>query len=511
MVRTGWVTALVILGGSLAVYGLASLGLRSTGQPAETAAAEQPAGSKPADQSVAAARADEPLDVIPAENLLCWKGLPFPDTDPTSANPSPIGTLIDLINRVGHTPLGAKEQLTLRIFETLGCAVRYPFAIALIDARAKPARADGTGGKVDRLCIAAVIKTAGNSEPLRRIIQKVINEQTDAGVARLEKKTVGRWTYQELRDSRLPEWCVIGWGELGPHFVLTLGDGVWPLVASVAAGETGSVSKDKWVAKIRQQHPEEPLIEVVVAAQDIRQRLDPFVQGRATKFFEAWHIADAQQTHWALGFEGRAMYCVANFRNSDSTVRQLYADPGIRVKRFLQTVPDGARYAIYRLPVATFLTRLVSSYYATRGEEDRAAAARLWAQIQADLGIDAERDALAHLGRNVVLHNYPQHPLHLPLAFTALIEIRAEPKKVRDTLEKLCRAWQEGLEKVADETGVPNPAHLYREDDGVWFLQIGPVAGLAWTFTDQFIVTSWSPKALRQYLDEAGDRAGRRE
>jgi len=460
--------------------------------------------------SVRPAAADEPLDLIPAESLLCWKGLPFPGTEEVSTDPSPLTTLIELGARIAGNPLDRKAQLTLRIFETLGLTVRHPFAIALIDARAKPARADG-GAKVDRLRLVAVIKTKGKSEPFRRIIQKVVNEQTDAGVAKLERKRVGRWTYQELHDSRLPEWCIIAWGELGEHFVISLGDGVWPLIASVAAGETESVRKDEWVAKIRQQRPEEPLIEVVVANQDIRQRLDAFVQGRATKFFEAWHIADTQRTHWALGFEGRAMYCVANFRNSESAVRRLYADPRIRDKRLLQTVPDGARYAIYRLPVSTFLTRLISSYYATRGEEDRQAAAQLWARIQADLGIDAERDALAHLGRNIVLHNYPQHPLHLPLASTALIEIRSEPKKLRDALEKLCQAWQEGLEKLADETGVPNPAQLHRDDDGVWFIQFGPVAGLAWTFTDKFIVTSWSPMALREYLDKAGERAGKRE
>ncbi len=33
--------------------------------------------------------------------------------------------------------------------------------------------------------------------------QKVVNEQTDAGVARLANQQAGRWTYQELHDSRL--------------------------------------------------------------------------------------------------------------------------------------------------------------------------------------------------------------------------------------------------------------------------------------------------------------------
>jgi hypothetical protein len=39
-------------------------------------------------------------------------------------------------------------------------------------------------------------------------------------------------------------------------------------------------------------------------------------------------------------------------------------------------------------------------------------------------------------------------------------------------------------------------------------MQVGPVAGVAWTVTDRYIVTSWSPRALREYLEIAGEAAG---
>ena len=459
---------------------------------------------------VGPAAADDPLDLIPADNLLCWKGLPYPGAGQTSTQPAALPTLIEMGRRIFRNRLDKQAQLTLRIVESLGIVGRHAFAVTLIDARAKPAREDGTGSKVDRLSIAAVIKTEGESKPFLRLIKLALDEQTDAGVAKLEEKRVGRWVYQELRDSRLPEWCVVAWGELDEHFVITLGDGVWPLIASVAAGETQPLSKDAWIAKVRQRYSQEPLIEIVVAAQGIRERLDPFVQGRATAFFEVWRHTDARRAHWALGFQERALYCVANYRENDRTVRRVYADADVRDPRWLKTIPERARYAIYRLDVPVFLPRLISSYYATRSEEDRQAAARLWDQIQTRLGVDAERDALAHLGNTIVAHNYPPHPLHLPLAFTSLIEIRDEPAKVRQTLEKLCGAWQAAIEEIAAESGVPSPAQLYRDDDGVWFFQFGPVASLAWTFTDKFIVTSWSPAALRQYLDHVGDRAGQR-
>ena len=81
---------------------------------------------------------------------------------------------------------------------------------------------------------------------------------------------------------------------------------------------------------------------------------------------------------------------------------------------------------------------------------------------------------------------------------------------MRSTLERLCKAWQEALEKDAREKRIRNPARIYRDEDGVWFVQFGPVAGVAWTFTDRFIVTSWSPDALRKYLDKAGPALGMR-
>jgi hypothetical protein len=49
---------------------------------------------------------------------------------------------------------------------------------------------------------------------------------------------------------------------------------------------------------------------------------------------------------------------------------------------------------------------------------------------------------------------------------------------------------------------------LHREDDGLWYMQYGPIAGPAWVVTERFIVTSWSPRALREYLAKAGESVG---
>lgn len=513
---------MVAVGGLIVAAGLFFVARQSP--PADEPSPTNPPAAEVADEAAESIVSDEPavpephtidapLNLVPADYLLCWKGLPFPGAEKKSDQPSSLRTLLDLAGRVFGDRLDETQKLSLRILETLGIVGGYPFTVTVLDATAKPAGADGSSAKLDQLRIAAVIQTGSlsGSEPFLRVIQKAINELTDAGAAQLTTQRAGRWQYQSLVDERLPEWCEIAWGQIEKHFVIAFGRNVWPEIAGVASGEKASISRVGWIASVRRMQEDEPLIEVLVSSRKIRERLDPFVSGRATDFFRAWHIEDVEYMHWALGFRGRALYCVAHYREENLTKRILYADPNVRDERYLRTIPEEARYAIYRISSQRFLSKLVASYYATRDPEEREAAATVWRKIQDDLGIDVERDALNRLGRTIVAHNYPTHPFNLPLAFTSLIEIGSEPAKVRQTLERMLEAWQAALDRHADETGRELPLRLIRDKDGVWHVEFMYVHGVAWTFTDQFIVTSWSPIALRDYLTKVGDRIGKRE
>jgi len=519
MTRPTWGVSLAIVCGMALVGGLAAW----RHDPAATAtdpsepprpiasAAEENQAAQPV--IPAELKIESPLDLTPAEYLLCWKGLPHPDAEAMLDQPSSMQTLLELAGRIWSDRLDETQKLSMRILETLGIVGHYPFAVTLIDATAKPIREDGSGAKLDELRIAVIVQTGDldASKPFLGIIQKAINELTDAGAATLASRRAHKWDYQILADTRLPKWCEIAWGQIDEHFVITFGQGVWPLVASTAVGESESIARVKWVSQIRRQSQDEPLIEVMVAADKIRRRLDPFVGDRATAFFKAWRIDDVEHMHWSLGFKGRALYCLAYFREGRTSKRRLFANPHIRNERFLQTAPGESRYAIYKLQVKTFLPKLISSYYATRDPEDRAAAAAAWRKIQDELGIDAERDVLAHLGDHIIAHNYPSHPFNVPLAFTSLIEIKGEPNTVRRTLEKLLEGWQEMLDQQASETGKLCPVRIRRDDDGVWHVEFFLIHGIAWTFTDRYIVTSWSPVALRDYLETIGDKIGKRD
>lgn len=446
------------------------------------------------------ANAEEPLDLIPADSLACWNGRPHPDT--TTMQPEGGAnwqSLLDLGLQLSGAPIDANTRIVLRSAEMFSIWIRYPHALALIDAKAKAADTDPNARRVDQLRFVLVAKTDRQSAPFLTIIQKSVNEQTDSGAATLEKKSAEGFTYFELRDQRLPAWCIIAWGEIREQFALTIGDGVWPQIAGVARDRSRSLAADPWYIKARQERGRDAVVEIFVAMKEIRARLDPLLQDRATAFFRAWEAENFDQAYWALGFKERALYCEAHFRDGERTVSRLLADPDVRDPALLAPIPPSARYAIYSLPMGDTFPRLLNSLIATRGPEDQRRILAAWSHAQKELGIDAQRDFLKHLGDHIVLHNEPVHPLRIPLAMTTLTEIRGDAATVRKTVDAVCGKLRDTInDAIAD--GKSFPLLFHRDDDGVWSLQIGPLAGPAWCVTDKFLVTSWSPAALREAL-----------
>lgn len=455
-----------------------------------------------------AAAAREPIDFIPADALLCWVGRPLPDTTPLEDQPSTLSALVDLGARIAGQPLPEKASVTMRMLEAVTVMIRYPHAAAILDARAIPLVDDPDGRKVDQLKIVIVIEDRGHADRIRRIIQRAVNETTDATTATLETRTSGAWRYQELRDRRLADWWAVAWGEIDDHFILTFGKDVWPRIAATARGESEAISADPWVRTVRARRGKDAVIEILAQMRAIRERLDPHVQNRAGAFLRAWNADDVDRTHWALGFESRAMYCEASFLSGSATTTRIFADPGERDERLLAAIPATARYAIYRLSAAEMFERFFSGMLATRNAAQRQRISELWERIQREVGVDVRRDLLANLGEFWVMHNYPQHPLHIPLAMTTLVEIRGDSSAVAAFVERVCEAWKSAETRYYEETGELLPVLINRERDGIWYVQLGIIAGPAWTVTDRYIVTSWSPIALRGYLQAAGAAAG---
>ena len=460
-------------------------------------------------------QADEPLDLVPGEYMLVWNGKPFPDVPPPEAGPTAIDAIIATIPRMAGERMDRGARLGLRIIQCCALMIRYPHCVTMLDASAIKAGVHPDSRRVDKLRLALIVQTAGKAGPFLNIIQNAADEQTNTEHARIDVKQAGRWSYSELADQRLPEWYVVAWGEIDGFFVLTLGNDVWPEIAAVAAGDKPSLAQDPWMQKHRGAPGREALIEIIANARRMRERLDPLVNNWISDFFAVWDAQTMQRSHWALGLRDRALYCIATFElqaedGPAETVRHVYADAADREPRVMSLIPNGSRYAIYRIPTSDVIVKLIRSMFVWQSEESVTRATRLWVRIQKEHGFDAHADILDQLGDVAILHNFPPHPLKLPVFFTTLVEIKGDSQQVRKSIDVMCRAWQAGLEREADRLNVPDPLRLNRDSDGVWYFPLGPfLNGLAWKVADGYLVISWSPDALREYLAEAGPRLGK--
>jgi hypothetical protein len=117
-----------------------------------------------------------------------------------------------------------------------------------------------------------------------------------------------------------------------------------------------------------------------------------------------------------------------------------------------------------------------------------------WAEVEREADISIERDLLAQLGPQIVIHNFPRHPLNIPVARTVVAEITGSAIAVRTVVDRLLRRFARDL--AGSESGWAS-LQCHQAPDGVWYLQAG-VYGPAVAVTDQWLVISFSPAAVRQ-------------
>jgi hypothetical protein len=445
----------------------------------------------------------EPIDILPVEQIVSWYGRKLPEAPAPGEGLSQIELALAAASSLIGDRVDPGARLGLRILQSMGQMIRYPHAIALLDTSAKHAGRHPDSRQLDQAEIVFVIQTESRSGPFGQLIQDTLYEQTSDESTQLNQLTAEKWRYFQLIDKRLPNWVEVAWGEIGPFFVLTVGRDVWPKIAEVAAGKRGSLGRDSWLVKQREDRGQDALIEIYLDPEQMK-KLDPVLHGSVSEFFKAWGAEQMSRAHWALGLEGEILYCHAHFEINGDTVTRRYADPSYVTPETLRIMPEGYRQAVYRMPAGDFIYRLIHSLYVWQAPNNRARAYQLWRKIQQDYDFDAQKDVLDNLGDTIILHNYPTHPLKLPLFFTTVIEIERDNAHVRETINRLCAAWQEALERNEEEMPIENPAKLRRDGD-VWHVEIGPVISpLAWTVTDRYIVISWSYTALSDYLAEMG-------
>src|SRR5262249_13551528 len=126
----------------------------------------------------------------------------------------------------------------------------------------------------------------------------------------------------------------------------------------------------------------------------------------------------------------------------------------------LKALPDEATaYLVLKVDWPALYSRMLALSDAVLTDPTDQPVEKIISDIAKRNGVDLRKDILDHLQPLVLVHDFPQHPLHLPLMVTAVSAAEAgTDEKVRTALAKLTAGISATLDakaapKVAVETG----------------------------------------------------------
>lgn len=453
--------------------------------------------------AVPIARAGDVTDAVPADAMVVVAGRPLVHLSsalPAGSQPDMQGLLPQLLQLAGQLKLLPPEARALG--DIAGCLPllgRYPYAFVLLDITAR--RLPSGGHRLARMQAAIVFETDGDHQAIVQRIRQLLATYTDNEVSRLDKVPAAGMRYR-LADSRLPDWAVVEWGTIGRRFAVSIGEGSFDRMLAVQAGTAAPLSRDDWyVAARNAAGVERAFVECGVAIARMRARLRDVLGPRFDRVLQGLGNERLNRLHVFVGTEDRAVRAHLLIDADGVNHHIVLSEPLPGDDPLASLVPPEARrYGHARQPLAAWVRGLRDAYLRSRGESTARELHEAWARMEEEYGFDADRDLLGHLGNRLIVHDFPLHPLHVPLLWTYLIEIDGADAEVRRAVDGIMRAWRAC---VADATASAPAAGLApqirRTRDGIWYVQVG-LAGPAITVTPRWIVIGFSPEAVRENL-----------
>jgi hypothetical protein len=306
-----------------------------------------------------------------------------------------------------------------------------------------------------------------------------------------------------LEDSRSPDWAVLEWGHIRDVFVVGFGEGALPRVLESLDKPERSLQRDEWYAEAaRRCRAADSRSALLADLKRIRERVGEVVEGRTAEVLWSLGLQDTQRLLWTIGFDARALR--SEFYVRDGAGRDGYSmltgrevtDPGITA----QVPPEAGAYAVFQMPLIGVFHTVLRAYLASQSSERQDRLSDGWQKLEEHYGFDASSGLLDHLGNHLVIHTFPRHPLNLSLLSTIWIEHGGNRAAVAGTVDSMMKAWQDRMNAKEGRRGISFRPRLEREQDGLWYLQLGLV-GPAIAVDDRWIVISSSPSAVRRNLE----------
>jgi hypothetical protein len=460
---------------------------------------------------------DRPITtLVPSEALVVYTALPFPTLAPPTSQPtgsqpasSPgFGSITGIISFLSASGLMPDEgQVFADIATALPLLGQFEHALVLLDVSSRAVENVGaapdaaTTLRLNRLQAAVIFRTDGRHGVVLDQLNRVIRRYTNSDVAKLSSESSQGHKYQRLTDSRLTGWAIWEWGPLDDFFVLTFGEGAFDRIAETYAKTRPCLANDPWIRSAsRRIGSPTAIAQWYIALDKLRTNLGSITQDRAAKVTAALQAQNMTQDFWVVGREGRALTWSRCYRRDGQDVIHRYSDPARYGEQHRRIIPDQAEnIAIVNVPTKWLIDNLPRAWLAAQSEGNLEKWQLIWNRLEEETGTDINGNLIAHLGNNVVIFDYPPHPLRIPFALTVAIEID-DRRAVAVATGSLLEAWSRYLDERAEKFKTTLVRlKVKKAEDGIWYLQAG-ILGPALKVTDHYLVISWSPPALREAL-----------
>ena len=443
-------------------------------------------------------------DYLPADSLVVVLGRPIAGATPASAptsmrsRPSVLQQLLVVASQLKVLPSEARLA-----GDILGChplLEEYPYAFALLDVSAR--RLPTGGYRLDRMQAALVFDTGGDDRAIAQRIRQLLAAYTNSELGRLEKSVSGGVVRYRLRESRLPEWAVIEWGARGRLFVVSIGEGAFDRILAVPNAPDTALAKDPWYARAHSHsRGDRAFFEWTIPVAELRRRLTEVIHGRVEQTLASLGAEKVERLFGAVRYDGRAVVMQGVIRADGADSDFVLSEAVTADDLASAAVPaEATRYAMLRIPLAELIRRSRDACLASQSPVNQEQARAIWSRMEAEERFDTEADFLAHLGTRLIVHDYPLHPLRLPLLWTFLIEtdgVGDGPRRAIDGMMRFARAAL--ADKIARDPGTTLAPQILCTSDGLWYLRLG-LAGPAVGVCGRWIVISFSPEAVRQTM-----------
>jgi hypothetical protein len=341
----------------------------------------------------------------------------------------------------------------------------------------------------------------------------------------IRKTADGKREYVEFRDAKWPAWMVLAWMQDKSHFVLTFGAGAMEHYLAVRPEPVAP-----WSDTLRATDAEAArsgssgviMARVYVSAKAFRERfpeaMNKTILGR---MFDSLGFGDAAGANEkvdagllsARGKERTISLDSATVTADKVTVTPWTTQLAIDSPLLKLVPPEATAYLALRMDWQAVYGRTLSLLDAIFNDPTDQPFEKQLALFADKYQVDVRRDILSKLQPIVVVHDWPQHPLRLPLMVTAVAAVKpGDREKVEKAMATLMAGAAETLDHKAAAKGDAAGKNLMRfrirTDKDVTYLQFGLV-GPAWTWVEDRLVFSWSPTAVRANIPLAkGIRPG---